>query len=141
MLSADQLRESVQKAGVMAADVEKRDYRLTTGFVGVALASFMQVLDLTIANVSLPAITGNLGGSGSQATWVITSFAVSNAIALPLTGFLTRRFGERKLIMWATALFSMERASEAWPELSRLAAGGFKDFAKTKDIRIQRKTG
>ncbi|MGH8074855.1 MAG: DHA2 family efflux MFS transporter permease subunit [Lysobacter sp.] len=78
---------------------------LTT--IGLALASFMQVLDLTIANVSLPAITGNLGGSGSQATWVITSFAVSNAIALPLTGFLTRRFGERKLFMWATALFSI----------------------------------
>ena len=78
---------------------------LTT--IGLALASFMQVLDLTIANVSLPAITGNLGGSGSQATWVITSFAVSNAIALPLTGFLTRRFGERKLFMWATAAFSI----------------------------------
>lgn len=78
---------------------------LTT--VALALASFMQVLDLTIANVSLPAITGNLGGSGSQATWVITSFAVSNAIALPLTGFLTRRFGERKLFMWATAAFAV----------------------------------
>jgi DHA2 family multidrug resistance protein len=50
----------------------------------------MQVLDLTIANVSLPTISGNLGGSANQATWVITSFAVSNAIALPLTGWLTR---------------------------------------------------
>ncbi|MGY0557235.1 DHA2 family efflux MFS transporter permease subunit [Lysobacter sp. A421] len=78
---------------------------LTT--IGLSLASFMQVLDLTIANVSLPAITGSLGGSGSQATWVITSFAVSNAIALPLTGFLTRRFGERRLFMWATAAFSI----------------------------------
>ncbi|UZW62607.1 DHA2 family efflux MFS transporter permease subunit [Lysobacter enzymogenes] len=76
---------------------------LTT--LGLALASFMQVLDTTIANVSLPTISGNLGGSANQATWVITSFAVSNAIALPLTGFFTRKFGERKLFMWATLLF------------------------------------
>ena len=72
---------------------------------GLALASFMQVLDTTIANVSLPAISGNLGGSANQATWVITSFAVSTAIALPLTGWLTRHFGERKLFMWSTMAF------------------------------------
>lgn len=78
---------------------------LTT--IGLALASFMQVLDITIANVSLPTISGNLGASTNQATWVITSFAVSNAIALPLTGFLTRRFGERKLFMWATLAFAI----------------------------------
>src|SRR6187401_264183 len=76
---------------------------LTT--LGLALASFMQVLDLTIANVSLPTISGNLGGSANQATWVITSFAVSNAIALPLTGWLTRHFGERKLFVWSTMAF------------------------------------
>ncbi len=76
---------------------------LTT--IGLALASFMQVLDTTIANVSLPTISGNLGGSASQATWVITSFAVSTAIALPLTGWLARRFGERKLFMWSTMAF------------------------------------
>ncbi|MEP6633393.1 MAG: DHA2 family efflux MFS transporter permease subunit [Luteimonas sp.] len=78
---------------------------LTT--IGLALASFMQVLDITIANVSLPTISGNLGASANQATWVITSFAVSNAIALPLTGFLTRRFGERKLFVWATLAFAI----------------------------------
>ncbi|WP_045761898.1 DHA2 family efflux MFS transporter permease subunit [Xanthomonas albilineans] len=74
---------------------------------GLALASFMQVLDTTIANVSLPTIAGNLGASSQQATWVITSFAVSNAIALPLTGFLSRRFGETKLFVWATLAFTM----------------------------------
>ncbi len=73
--------------------------------LGLALASFMQVLDTTIANVSLPTISGNLGGSANQATWVITSFAVSNAIALPLTGWLARRFGERNLFMWSTLAF------------------------------------
>ena len=76
---------------------------LTT--LGLALASFMQVLDTTIANVSLPTISGNLGGSANQATWVITSFAVSTAIALPLTGWLARRYGERKLFIWSTLGF------------------------------------
>jgi len=75
--------------------------------ISIAMAMFMQVLDITIANVSLPTISGNLGASANQATWVITSFAVSNAIALPLTGFLTRRFGERKLFVWATFAFAV----------------------------------
>lgn len=86
-----------------AAGFRPPNLALTT--LGLALASFMQVLDLTIANVSLPTISGTLGGSANQATWVITSFAVSNAIALPLTGWLTRHFGERKLFIWATFLF------------------------------------
>ncbi|QYX48051.1 DHA2 family efflux MFS transporter permease subunit [Pseudomonas tussilaginis] len=76
---------------------------LTT--IGLSLATFMQVLDTTIANVALPTIAGNLGVSVEQGTWVITSFAVSNAIALPLTGWLSRRFGEVKLFIWATLLF------------------------------------
>ncbi|WP_342624899.1 DHA2 family efflux MFS transporter permease subunit [Pseudomonas alkylphenolica] len=76
---------------------------LTT--IGLSLATFMQVLDTTIANVALPTISGNLGVSAEQGTWVITSFAVSNAIALPLTGWLSRRFGEVKLFIWATLLF------------------------------------
>ncbi|MEO7068027.1 MAG: DHA2 family efflux MFS transporter permease subunit [Rhodanobacter sp.] len=74
---------------------------------GLSLATFMQVLDTTIANVSLPTIAGNLGVSNDQSTWVITSFAVSMAIALPLTGYLSRRFGEVKLFVWCTLLFSL----------------------------------
>ena len=73
----------------------------------LALATFMQVLDTTIANVSLPTIAGNLGVSTDQSTWVITAFAVSNAIALPLTGWLTRRFGEVRLFVMATLLFTI----------------------------------
>src|ERR1700710_1799297 len=83
-----------------------RPPNLALATLGLSLATFMQVLDTTIANVSLPTIAGNLGVSANQSTWVITSFAVSNAIALPLTGFLTRRFGEVKLFVWATLLFS-----------------------------------
>ncbi|HSM95278.1 MAG TPA: MFS transporter, partial [Rhizomicrobium sp.] len=53
--------------------------------IALALGTFMQVLDTTIANVSLPTIAGNLGASTDQGTWVITSFAVANGVAVPLT--------------------------------------------------------
>ncbi len=86
---------------------EFRPPNMALATIGISLATFMQVLDITIANVSLPTISGNLGASANQAVWVITSFAVSNAIALPLTGFMTRRFGERRLFVWATFAFAM----------------------------------
>lgn len=75
--------------------------------VGLGLAVFMQVLDGTIANVALPTIAGNLGVSPNQSAWVITTFAVSNAIALPLTGFLVRRFGQVPLFLGATFAFTI----------------------------------
>ena len=59
----------------------------------LALANFMVVLDMTIANVSVPHITGSLAVSSSQGTWVITSYAVAEAICVPLTGWLVGRFG------------------------------------------------
>ncbi len=65
----------------------------------------MIVLDTSIANVSIPAISGDLGVSSSQGTWVITSFAVANAIAVPLTGWLTQRFGQVRLFALSTLLF------------------------------------
>ena len=64
------------------------------GTIALSAATFMNVLDSSIANVSLPAISGDLGVSTTQGTWVITSFAVANAIAVPLTGFMTQRFGQ-----------------------------------------------
>ncbi len=86
---------------------EFRPPHLALSTVGLSLATFMQVLDTTIANVSLPTIAGNLGVSNNQSTWVITSFAVSMAIALPLTGFLSRRFGEVRLFTACTLLFAL----------------------------------
>ena len=59
--------------------------------IALSLATFMQVLDSTIANVAIPTIAGNLGSSLSQGTWVITSFGVANAISIPLTGWLAKR--------------------------------------------------
>lgn len=91
-------------AAVAGSDFRPRSVPLTT--FGLALAVFMQVLDGTIANVSLPTIAGNLGVSTNQSAWVITTFSVSNAIALPLTGFLVKRFGQVKLFVWATLLFT-----------------------------------
>jgi DHA2 family multidrug resistance protein len=75
--------------------------------LGLSLGTFMQVLDTSIANVSLPAISGDLAVSPNQGTWVITSFAVSNAIALPLTGWLSRRFGDVRLFVISTLLFTL----------------------------------
>lgn len=73
--------------------------------MALALATFMNVLDVSIANVSIPALSGDLGVSFSQGTWVITSFAVANAIAVPLTGFLTQRFGAVRLFVTSILLF------------------------------------
>jgi len=79
--------------------------RLVWGTVCLAAAVFMNVLDTSIANVALPAIAGDLGVSPSQGTWVITSFAVANAISVPLTGWLTQRFGAVRLFTGAVLLF------------------------------------
>jgi len=75
--------------------------------VALAMATFMQVLDSTIANVAIPTIAGNLGASNSQGTWVITSFGVANAISIPITGWLAKRIGEVRLFLWATGLFAL----------------------------------
>ncbi|HUL63043.1 MAG TPA: DHA2 family efflux MFS transporter permease subunit [Burkholderiaceae bacterium] len=75
------------------------------GTVALSLATFMNVLDTSIANVSIPAISGDMGVSPSQGTWVITSFAVANAIAVPLTGWLTQRFGQVRLFTASIVLF------------------------------------
>ncbi|HJV27396.1 MAG TPA: DHA2 family efflux MFS transporter permease subunit [Aromatoleum sp.] len=78
---------------------------LVLATVALSLATFMNVLDTTIANVSIPTISGDVGVSASQGTWVITSFAVANAISVPLTGWLTQRIGQVKLFVSSIVLF------------------------------------
>src|SRR5208283_1511027 len=73
----------------------------------LALGTFMQVLDTTIANVSLPTIAGNLGVSSDQGTWVITSFAVSNGISLPVTGWVMQRYGVVRTFVLSVMLFTV----------------------------------
>jgi DHA2 family multidrug resistance protein len=75
--------------------------------IALALGTFMQVLDSTIANVSIPTIAGNLGVSTSQGTWVITSFAVANGVSVPLTGWLMMRYGVVKTFVGSVALFTL----------------------------------
>ncbi|GAB6848574.1 MULTISPECIES: DHA2 family efflux MFS transporter permease subunit [Paraburkholderia] len=79
--------------------------QLVIGTIAVSLAVFMNVLDTSIANVSIPSISGDLGVSSDQGTWVITSFAVANAISVPLTGWLTDRIGQVRLFMASIVLF------------------------------------
>jgi DHA2 family multidrug resistance protein len=75
--------------------------------IALALGTFMQVLDTTIANVSLPTIAGNLGESADTGTWVVTSFAVANGIAVPLTGWLMGRFGVVRTFVASVILFTL----------------------------------
>lgn len=79
--------------------------QLVLGTLVLSLAVFMNVLDTSIANVSIPAIAGDLGVSPQQGTWVITSFAVANAISVPLTGWLTQRLGQVRLFVGSILLF------------------------------------
>ncbi|MFZ6647514.1 DHA2 family efflux MFS transporter permease subunit [Undibacterium sp. TJN25] len=80
--------------------------KLVLATLAVALATFMNVLDSSIANVAIPTISGNLGVSVDEGTWVITLFAAANAISIPLTGWLTQRVGQIKLFVIAILLFT-----------------------------------
>jgi DHA2 family multidrug resistance protein len=71
----------------------------------VSLANFMVVLDTTITNVALSTIAGNLGVTSTEGTWVITAYAVAEAITVPLTGWLSRRFGQVRLFMFSVVGF------------------------------------
>lgn len=73
----------------------------------VTLATFMEVLDTSIANVALPHIAGSLGASGEEATWVLTSYLVASAIILPVSGWLSNRFGRKRFYMSCVVLFTL----------------------------------
>lgn len=91
----------------MSATVPLKGAPLVAVTFALSLGIFMNVLDVTIANVAIPVIAGNLGVSPDQGTWVITSFSVSQAIMLPITGWLARRFGEVRLFAISTFLFAL----------------------------------
>lgn len=80
---------------------------LILGGLAVSLCTFMQVLDTSIANVAVPYIAGDLAVSNEDGTWVITMFSVGNAIALPLTGWFSKRFGCVRVMLASTALFTL----------------------------------
>ena len=104
--------------------------------VALALANFMVVLDMTIANVSVPHIAGSLAVSPSQGTWVITSYAVAEAIIVPLTGWLAQRFGAVKVFCFAMAGFGHQLLIDAGYQ-----AVGFDHFARGSDALAQAAPG
>src|SRR5260370_40780699 len=75
--------------------------------VSVTLATFMEVLDTSIANVGLPHIAGNLAASADESTWVLTSYLVSNAVILPLSGWLSSLLGRKRFYMGCGAIFTL----------------------------------
>src|SRR6202451_2213640 len=78
--------------------------------VTVTLATFMEVLDSSIANVALPHIAGSLGASSEESTWVLTSYLVSTAIVLPLSGWLSTVIGRKRFYMLCVFLFTVSSA-------------------------------
>jgi MFS transporter, DHA2 family, multidrug resistance protein len=88
-------------------DVWRPKYNPWLIAVVVALAAFMEVLDTSIANVALPYMAGNLGASNDQSTWVLTSYLVSNAIILPITGWLASAVGRKRFFMTCLFLFTV----------------------------------
>src|SRR6188508_2699583 len=75
--------------------------------IAVMFATFMEVLDTTVVNVSLPHIAGNLSATIDESTWVLTSYLVANAIILPMTGWLARNFGRKRLLMASVSGFTI----------------------------------
>jgi DHA2 family multidrug resistance protein len=75
--------------------------------VAVMLGTFMEILDTTVVNVSIPHIAGNMGATVEEGTWVVTSYLVSNAIILPMSGWLANRFGRRRVLMTCVAGFTL----------------------------------
>ena len=73
----------------------------------MALAAFMEVLDTSIANVALPYMAGSLGASNDESTWVLTSYLVSNAIVLPISGWFAMVFGRKRFFMMCLVIFTV----------------------------------
>src|SRR5690349_16726858 len=89
-------------AGKRGGNVQEQEWRPSVNpwfiAMSVILPTFMEVLDVSIANVALDHIAGSLSASYDQATWVLTSYLIANAIVLPTTGWLGRRFGRKRVL-------------------------------------------
>ncbi len=90
-----------------AAEIWKPKFNPWLIAVVVALAAFMEVLDTSIANVALPHMAGDLGASNDESTWVLTSYLVSNAIVLPISGWLANLFGRKRFFLLCISLFTV----------------------------------
>src|ERR1035441_3560862 len=73
----------------------------------VMLPTFLEVLDTTIVAVALPNIAGSMGSTNNEATWVLTSYLVANAVVLPASGWFALRFGRKRFLLFCIALFTL----------------------------------
>ena len=94
-------------AATLDQDIWRPKYNPWLIGVVVSLGAFMEVLDTSIANVALPYMAGNLGASNDQSTWVLTSYLVSNAIVLPISGWLAGLFGRKRFFMICLTIFTL----------------------------------
>ena len=92
---------------ILDQDIWRPKYNPWLIAVVVALGAFMEVLDTSIANVALPYMAGNLGASNDQSTWVLTSYLVSNAIILPISGWLAGTLGRKRFFMSCLSVFTV----------------------------------
>src|SRR6201982_538787 len=93
--------------GRISEDGMKRDINPWFIAVTVTLATFMELLDTAVANVSLPNIAGGMATSYDESTWVLTSYLIANAVVLPLSAWLSRVFGRKNYYMGCVALFTI----------------------------------
>jgi DHA2 family multidrug resistance protein len=100
-------RSPAQSSGQTAQPQWRPKYNPWLIALTVTLASFMEVLDTSIANVALPHIAGGMSASEDEATWVLTSYLVSNAIVLPLSGWFSLLIGRKRFYMTCVALFTL----------------------------------
>jgi drug resistance transporter, EmrB/QacA subfamily len=111
--SNSQIRPTERKAeaaSLPTPDVWKPSFNPWLIAASVMLATFMEVLDTSVANVALPHIAGNLSASTNESTWVLTSYLVSNAIILPATNWLGRYFGRRRFLTVCIVIFTLSSA-------------------------------
>ena len=100
-------------ARTVHAPTAQQRYPLTQGVnpwlvtASVMLPTFMEVLDTAIASVALPYIAGSLSASNSEATWVLTSYLVANAVILPASNWFARRFGRKNFLLFCVVVFTV----------------------------------
>src|SRR6202012_3935150 len=101
-----------QPAGPPVAPSQQNPVPINPWLIAIAvmLSTFMEVLDTTVVNVSLPHIAGSLSATIDEATWTLTSYLVSNAIILPMTGWLSNYFGRKRLLIMCIGIFTATSA-------------------------------
>jgi DHA2 family multidrug resistance protein len=109
-VSAATLAPAVEPAAVAAPAEWRPKHNQWLIALTVTLATFMELLDTSVANVALPHIAGNLSASVDESTWVLTSYLVSNAVVLPISAWLASRFGRKSFYMFSVALFTLSSA-------------------------------